>query len=112
MLDDGSVPVVGVFDLVDRHLSFDHAWVGAGASSGQQFVEDLGGDASVGIVEGVRGKTRVTGGGAPSGPERAGERQAVRVVPVICCRRVHQPPYRVVPGLLTCSPCPVGNFVF
>ena len=56
MLDDGSVPVVGVFDLVDRHLSFDHARVGAGASSGQQFVEDLGADASVGIVEGVREK--------------------------------------------------------
>jgi hypothetical protein len=56
VLDDGSVPVVGVFDLVDRHLSFDHTRVGAGASGGQQFVEDLGGDASVGIVEDVRGK--------------------------------------------------------
>lgn len=79
VLGDGSVSVVGVFDLVDGHLSFDHARVGA--SSRQQFVEDLGGEASVGIVEGVRGKTRVTGGGAPSGPERAGERQSVRVVP-------------------------------
>ena len=48
--------MVGVFDLVDRHLSFDHTRVGAGASGGQQFVEDLGGDASVGIVEDVRGK--------------------------------------------------------
>jgi hypothetical protein len=56
VLDDGSIPVVGVFDLVDGHLSFDHAWVGTGASIGQEFVEDLGGDASVGVVEGVRGK--------------------------------------------------------
>lgn len=54
MLDDGSVSVVGVFDLVDGRLSFDHARVAA--SSRQQFVEDLGGDASVGMVEGVRGK--------------------------------------------------------
>jgi hypothetical protein len=56
VLDDGSVPVVGVFDLVDRHLSFAHTRVGAGASSGRQLVEDLGGEASVGIVEDIRGK--------------------------------------------------------
>lgn len=48
--------MVRVFDLVDRHLSFDYTRVGAGSSSGQQFVEDLRGDTSVGIVEGVRGK--------------------------------------------------------
>ena len=34
MFDGGGVSVVGVFDLVDRHLSFDDARVGAGASGG------------------------------------------------------------------------------
>lgn len=56
MFDDGRVAVVGVFDLVDRHLSFDDARVCAGVSGGEQFVQDLGGDASVGVGEGVRGK--------------------------------------------------------
>ena len=34
MVDDGRIAVVGVFDLVDRHLSFDDARVGAGTSGG------------------------------------------------------------------------------
>ena len=34
VLDDGRIAVVGVFDLVDRHLSFDDARVGAGSSGG------------------------------------------------------------------------------
>src|SRR5664279_2668621 len=42
------------------------------------------------------GKTRVAGGGSPSGPEGAGERQPVRVSTGICCDAVHQPPDRVV----------------
>ena len=70
--------MVGVFDLVDRHLSFDHAWVGAGASSGQQFVEDLGGDASVGIGEGVR---RENPGGWRWCPERPGASGRTTICP-------------------------------
>jgi len=42
------------------------------------------------------GKTRVAGGGSPSGPEGAGERQPVRVLPEICCYGMHQPADRVV----------------
>ena len=34
VLEDGCTPVVGVFDLVDRHLSFDDARVGAGTPAG------------------------------------------------------------------------------
>lgn len=34
VLGDGRVPVVGVFDLVDRHLSFDDARIGAGTAGG------------------------------------------------------------------------------
>ena len=56
MFDDGRIAVLGVFDLVDRHLSFDDARVGAGTSGGEEFMQDLGGHASVGVVEGVRGK--------------------------------------------------------
>lgn len=48
--------MVGVFDLVDRHLPFDYARVGAGTSGGQEFVQDLGSHAFVGVVEGIRGK--------------------------------------------------------
>jgi len=47
------------------------------------------------------GKTRVAGGGSPSGPEGAGERQAVRVSTGICCGAVHQPPDRVVDAEVT-----------
>ena len=56
MFGDGCVPVVGMFDLVDRHFPFDDARVGAGPSGGEEFVEDLGGGAMVSVGEGVRGK--------------------------------------------------------
>ena len=55
-MDRWRVAVVGVFELVARHFSFDDPRIGAGAANGQQFVQDFGGDASVGVVEGVRGK--------------------------------------------------------
>ena len=48
--------MVGMFDLVGRHLPFDHARVGAGASGWEEFVQDFSGDAVVGIGEGLRGK--------------------------------------------------------
>ena len=50
---------MGVFDLEDRHLSFDHSRVGAGALGGEQFVQDFGGDAAGGVSERVRGKNRL-----------------------------------------------------
>ena len=53
---DRRVAVVGVFDLVDGHLAFDDSRVGAGSSGGQEFVQDLGGDAPVGVGECLRGK--------------------------------------------------------
>ena len=56
--DRGCVAVVGVFELVARHFAFDHAWVGAGAPGGEEFVQDFGGDAGVGVAEDVRGKNR------------------------------------------------------
>jgi hypothetical protein len=56
VLDDGRIAMVRVFDLVDRHLSFDHPRVGAGPPGGEEFVEDLSGDASAGVGEDVRGK--------------------------------------------------------
>jgi len=56
VLGDGRIAVVGVFDLLDRHLSFDDTRVGAGSSGGEQFVQDFGGDASGGVSKGVRGK--------------------------------------------------------
>lgn len=56
MLDGGRVPVVGVFDVVDRHFSFDDAWVGAGTSGRKEFVQDFGCGAVAGVSEGVRGK--------------------------------------------------------
>ena len=54
--DDGRVAVVRVFDLVDRHFSFDYARVGAGAAAGQQLAEDFIGDRAAGVGQGVRGK--------------------------------------------------------
>ena len=38
----------------------------------------------------------MAGGGSPSGPEGAGERQPVRVSTGICCGAVHQPSDGVV----------------
>lgn len=54
--DDGRVAVVRVFDLVDRHFSFDYARVGAGAAAGRQLAEDFIGDRAAGVGQGVRGK--------------------------------------------------------
>lgn len=56
MIDGGRVPVVRMFDVVDRHFPFDDARVGAGTSGGQEFVQDFCGDAVVGVGQGVRGK--------------------------------------------------------
>ncbi len=55
-MDRRRVAVVGVFELVARHLAFDDPRVGPGTSGGKQFVEDLGGDGVVGVIEGLRGK--------------------------------------------------------
>jgi len=56
VIDGWRIPVVGVFDVVDRHFPFDDARVGAGTSGGEEFVQDFGGGAVVGVGEGVRGK--------------------------------------------------------
>ena len=50
--------MVSVFELVVRHLAFDDPRIGAWAARGEQFVEDLGGDAEVRVAEGLRGKNR------------------------------------------------------
>ena len=50
-VDRWRVAVVGVFELVARHLAFHDARIGAAAACGEQFVEDLGGDDAVGVVE-------------------------------------------------------------
>ena len=62
--------MVGVFELVARHLAFDDARIGARASSGDEFVEDLSGDADFRVADDVRGKNR---GGLLSFGERPGE---------------------------------------
>jgi hypothetical protein len=54
--DAGRVSVMGVFDLVDGHLAFDDSGVGSVGAGGEQFVEDLDGDALAGVGESVRGK--------------------------------------------------------
>lgn len=41
MADDGCTAVVGVFDPVDRHPSFDDARVGAGTAGGEEFPHPL-----------------------------------------------------------------------
>ena len=66
-VDCWRVAVVGVFELIARHLAFHDAQIGATAAGGEQFVQDLGGDDAVGVVEGVRGKNR---GGSRSFAER------------------------------------------
>ena len=63
------VAVVGVFELVAGHLSFDDARVGAWAACGQQLVEDFGGDARFRVPDDLRGKNR---GGLRSFGERPG----------------------------------------
>ena len=50
------VPMVEVFDLVDRHLPFDDSGVGSVGAGREEFGEDLVGDAVAGVGEGVRGK--------------------------------------------------------
>jgi hypothetical protein len=60
------VAVVGVFELVAGHLAFDdRAW----AARGEQFVDDLGGDADFRVVDRLRGKTGVAGGRSACGPQ-------------------------------------------
>ena len=54
--DAWRVSVVGVFDLVDGHLAFDDSGVGSVGAGGEEFVEDLDGDALAGVGESVRGK--------------------------------------------------------
>ena len=54
--DAWRVSVIGVFDLVDGHLAFDDSGVGSVGAGGEQFVEDLDGDALAGVGESVRGK--------------------------------------------------------
>ena len=62
--------MVGVFELVARHLAFDDAWIGAWPARGQQFVRDFGGDADFRVVDGLRGKN-------PGGWRSFGERPGV-----------------------------------
>ena len=54
--DAWRVSVIGVFDRVDGHLAFDDSGVGSVGAGGEQFVEDLVGDALAGVGESVRGK--------------------------------------------------------
>jgi hypothetical protein len=54
--DAWRVSVTGVFDRVDGHLAFDDSGVGSVGAGGEQFVEDLDGDALAGVGESVRGK--------------------------------------------------------
>jgi hypothetical protein len=68
-VDRWRVAVLGVFELVARHLAFDDARIGAGAASGKEAVEDLGGNADFGVDDDVRGKNR---GGLRSFGERPG----------------------------------------
>jgi hypothetical protein len=67
--DDRRVAVVAVFDLIDGHLALDDSRVGAGSSGWQEFTQDLGGDAPVGVGECLRGKNP---GGLRSFAERPG----------------------------------------
>jgi hypothetical protein len=67
--DRWRVAVVGVFELVARHLAFHHSRISAGAARREQLVEDFGGDGSVRVAEDVRGKNR---GGLRSFAERPG----------------------------------------
>ena len=48
--------MVGVFELVARHLAFDDPRIGAWAARGEQLVEDFGGDADFRVADGLRGK--------------------------------------------------------
>jgi hypothetical protein len=66
-VDRWRVAVVGVFELVARHLAFDDARIGARVASGEELVEDLGGDADFRVDEDVRGKN-------PGGWRSFGER--------------------------------------
>lgn len=68
-VDRWRVAVVGVFELVVRHFAFDDTWIGARATSGQELVEDLGGDADFRVDYGLRGKNP---GGLRSFGERPG----------------------------------------
>ena len=67
--DDRRGAVVAVFDLIDGHLALDDSRVGAGSSGWQEFTQDLGGDAPVGVGECLRGKNP---GGLRSFAERPG----------------------------------------
>lgn len=62
--------MVGVFELVARHLAFDDPRIGPWAALGEQFVEDFSGDGVVGVIEGLRGKN-------PGGWRSFGERPGV-----------------------------------
>jgi hypothetical protein len=66
-VDAGRFSVAGVFDLVDGHLAFDDSGVGSMGAGGEQFVQDLVGDASARVGDGVRGKN-------PGGWRRFAER--------------------------------------
>ena len=57
-VDGWRVAVVGVFELVVRHLAFDDPRIGAWAARGEQLVEDFGGDAGFGVGDRLRGKNR------------------------------------------------------
>ena len=57
-VDRWRVAVVGVFELVARHLAFHYSRIGAGAARREQLVEDFGGDGLVRVAEDVRGKNR------------------------------------------------------
>src|SRR6516165_9652424 len=52
------VAVVGVFELVVRHVAFDDSRVGARAARGEQLMEDFGGDADFGVADHLRGKNQ------------------------------------------------------
>ena len=62
--------MVGVFELVARHLAFDDPRIRAWAALGQQLVEDFGGDTDFRVVDGLRGKN-------PGGWRSFGERPGV-----------------------------------
>ena len=68
-VDRWRVAMVGVFELVARHLAFDDAWVGTRAASGEELVQDLCGDADLRVADGLRGKNP---GGLRSFGERPG----------------------------------------
>ena len=66
-MDRRRVAVVGVFELVARHLAFDDAGISAWAALGEQRVQDFGGDADFRVVDRLRGKN-------PGGWRSFGER--------------------------------------